>query len=234
MSNGQEVKPMIPGAGIPVNYGGVIGMKLTDEIKKYWRKFRVECDRLVKNDIGGTIAEQIPMVNAVLEAFDVINALHTKNEQLRKEIAEYENDCAVLPEDLSVTETVIQLKEKISEIEKIHKIDIAENEQLRAACATKDEALKIMRKLCVLLKNEKTRNRQMEGAAVTEKWIKQIEQALSSINIQEYHNPGDVAALKLAGEYMKNHRCYCKENYKCIRCQTLSVIEKAKAGGEES
>ena len=61
-------------------------MKLTDEVKKYWKVFRDECDyMLCKGKLLKAIAEeQIPMVDAVLDAFDAIEALQQENAEWQK------------------------------------------------------------------------------------------------------------------------------------------------------
>ena len=56
-------------------------------------------------------------VSALVEHLDMANEerteLQAENERLRRSILDYENDCAVLPEDYSVTEYVTHLRREL-------------------------------------------------------------------------------------------------------------------------
>lgn len=58
-------------------------------------------------------------VSALVEHLDMANEERTEvqaeNERLRRSILDYENDCAVLPEDYSVTEYVTHLRRELEE-----------------------------------------------------------------------------------------------------------------------
>jgi type IV secretory pathway VirD2 relaxase len=59
-------------------------MRLTDKkVIKYWQEFRAECDSIA--DYDGILAEQIPMVDAVLDAVKTIEAQQQEIERLKKQ-----------------------------------------------------------------------------------------------------------------------------------------------------
>lgn len=70
-------------------------MTISEKVKKYWKTFREECDLMLEDELSKAVAiEQIPMVDAVLEAFDTIEALQQENEQLQGRNTTYVNENA--------------------------------------------------------------------------------------------------------------------------------------------
>ena len=69
---------------------------------------RAENTRLrgILRDLAGCEDQDLIKGHVVMSTLEV-DALRAEVERLRSSIADHENDCACLPEDLSVTETVI-------------------------------------------------------------------------------------------------------------------------------
>ena len=62
---------------------------LTDKVKKYWTKFREECDLMLDMGVSKSkVDEQKFMVDAVLGTFDTIEALQQEKLQRIKEVSE--------------------------------------------------------------------------------------------------------------------------------------------------
>jgi FtsZ-binding cell division protein ZapB len=197
---------------------------LTDEVKKYWKIFRGECDVMLRS--GGfskvVAEEQIPMVDAVLKAFDTIEALQQENNGWRERYDELDAGHSRLFKDFCKLQ--------------------AENEQLQAQVARMREALTIANnympdigQFCACGKC-KTCGADINYAGYEHcvKCARAIIDAALSDTPADYHNPADVEALIMAMEAIKAAWSDGSANAAMDKAsEALAEIDKVIGGKED-
>ena len=185
-------------------------MKLTDEVKGYWKIFRNECDLMLrKGGLREAVAtEQIPMVDAVLEALDTIEALQQENTEWQKNYEELDTGHSRLYKEFC------EMKH--------------EYEQLQAQVAQYREALKVANnyipdtgQFCVC------GNCKICGATISYAGYayciscarKIVDEALSDTPA-DYHNPADVADIERLNKEM--------DGICLISANRLAALKKAR------
>jgi FtsZ-binding cell division protein ZapB len=200
-------------------------VRLTDEVKKYWKIFRGECDVMLRS--GGfskvVAEEQIPMVDAVLKAFDTIEALQQENNGWRERYDELDAGHSRLFKDFCKLQ--------------------AENEQLQAQVARMREALTIANnympdvgQFCACGKC-KTCGADINYAGYEHcvKCARAIIDAALSDTPADYHNPADVEALIMAMEAIKAAWSDGSANAAMDKAsEALAEIDKAIGGKEDA
>jgi len=139
---------------------------LTDKVKKYWKKFREECDLMLDKGVSKSkVDEQILMVDAVLGMFDTIEALQQEKLQRIKEVSE-------------------QWAKEIVRADELQQ----ENEQLKAQNGAMREAIQnFIDKANILTGSDE---RFIAEDSTYWKFKKVLETTPTT-----YHNPADVEAL---------------------------------------
>jgi hypothetical protein len=146
-------------------------MKLTDEeVIKYWQKFRHECNDMLRQ--GGTsqevAEEQMPMVDAVLEAFKTIEAqkqeIEKKEGALEADLEEIKRLCKLVQQLQAQVEKAREAMEEFASyytgkhtILELHRCKICEKLNLNDAPICLDcVAMKISKALSFLEAGDST------------------------------------------------------------------------------
>ena len=99
---------------------------LAAELRHYWclrpieDALRAENTRLrgILRDLAGCEDQDLIKGHVVMSTLEV-DALRAEVKRLRSSIADHENDCACLPEDRSVTETVTALRAEVASLREV-------------------------------------------------------------------------------------------------------------------